>query len=110
MESMPLNTLQDPLPRRPSGRTLSVRRKKSERLERLFELQRPIALKLSKNSLGQVYEVLIEEVDHQGRATGRNSQNRRVEFQSRKRKPGDVTRVRITTARPSLLGGDEEVQ
>ena len=78
---------------------------KSERLERLFALQRPIALKLSQNSLGQVHEVLIEEVDHQGIALGRDSQNHRVEFESQNKKPGDLAMVKIMTARPSLLKG-----
>ena len=79
---------------------------KSERLERLFELQRPIALRLSQNSLGQVQEVLIEEVDNQ-RATGRNTKNRRVEFKSQGGKPGDLIKVKVTTARPSLFRGVE---
>lgn len=80
---------------------------KSERLERLFELQRPIALRLSQNSLGQIQEVLIEEVDNQGIATGRNTKNRRVEFETRKGKPGDLIMVKITTTRLSLFKGIE---
>ncbi len=78
---------------------------KSERLERLFALQRPIALKLSQRSLGQVQEVLIEDIDDQGMALGRNSQNRRVEFENQNKTPGDMATVRILTARPSLLKG-----
>jgi tRNA-2-methylthio-N6-dimethylallyladenosine synthase len=77
---------------------------KSERLERVFALQRPIALKLSQKTLGQVYEVLIEEVE-EGFAIGRNTQNRKVKFQAGDKKPGDLAMVRIEQARPSLLQG-----
>ncbi|NQZ19078.1 MAG: tRNA (N6-isopentenyl adenosine(37)-C2)-methylthiotransferase MiaB, partial [Bdellovibrionales bacterium] len=54
---------------------------KSERLERVFALQRPIALELSQKTIGQVYEVLVEE-NEEGFAIGRNTQNRKVKFQA----------------------------
>lgn len=78
---------------------------KSERLERLFALQRPIALRLSQNSLGRTQEVLIEEVNHQGVASGRNSENRLVEFENQNKRPGDLVMVQIAAARPSLFKG-----
>ena len=80
-------------------------KEKSQRLERLFSLQRPIALKLAQQCLGQTYEVLIEEVDHEGYALGRNSQNRKVKFQGKNTKPGELAMVKIQEARPSLLQG-----
>ena len=78
---------------------------KSERLERVFELQRPIAFELSQQTLGQVYEVLFEEVDEQGYALGRNTQNRKTKFQAGDKKAGDLVMVRVEKARPSLLQG-----
>ena len=80
---------------------------KSQRLEELFALQRPISLKLSQDSLGQTVQVLIEEVQS-GRAFGRNTQNRKVEFLAPNKKPGDLAFVKITRARPSLLQGNLE--
>ncbi len=79
---------------------------KSERLERLFALQRPIAFELSQKTLGHTYEVLIEEVTDEEKAVGRNSQNRKVEFKAPGKKPGDLALVKISKARPSLLQGE----
>ena len=79
---------------------------KSKRLERLFALQRPIALSASQKSLGQIQEVLIEEMDlEQGLCRGRNSENRSVEFESKNKKRGELARVQITQTRPSLYKG-----
>lgn len=78
---------------------------KSIRLERLFALQKPIALKLAQECIGHVYETLIEEIDANGLAMGRNTQNRKTEFQAGNHKPGDLVMVKITEARPSLLRG-----
>ena len=79
---------------------------KSKRLERLFALQRPISLKLSQKSLGQIQEILVEEVDfEQGLCRGRNSENRSVEFESQDKKMGELVLVRITQTRPSLYKG-----
>ncbi len=78
---------------------------KSERLERVFALQRPIALKLAQQNIGQTFEVLIEEFEADGAIIGRNSQNRKVKFYGQNKKPGDLVMVRIEQARPSLLQG-----
>lgn len=78
---------------------------KSERLERVFALQRPIALKLAQECIGKHYEVLIEEVDANGTTLGRNSQNRKIKFESENKKPGDLVMVKVEQARPSLLQG-----
>ena len=77
---------------------------KSERLERVFALQRPISLKLAQQTLGQVYEILIEEKEGDF-VIGRNSQNRKVKFLGGDKKPGDLAMVKIEQARPSLLQG-----
>jgi tRNA-2-methylthio-N6-dimethylallyladenosine synthase len=78
---------------------------KSERLERVFALQRPVALELSQKCIGQTYEVLIEEVHEGGETFGRNTQNRKIKFQSMDKKPGDLVLVKVEQARPSLLQG-----
>jgi tRNA-2-methylthio-N6-dimethylallyladenosine synthase len=79
---------------------------KSERLERLFALQRPIALELAQECIGSTYEVLVEEVTEDGFAIGRNSQNRKVQCHSPQTAPGDIMHVKVTQARPSLLQGE----
>ncbi len=78
---------------------------KSERLERVFALQRPLSLKLAKQTIGQTYEVLVEEIEDDGMVLGRNTQNRKVKFAAKNTKPGDLVMVKIDEARPSLLQG-----
>jgi tRNA-2-methylthio-N6-dimethylallyladenosine synthase len=78
---------------------------KSERLERVFALQRPIALKLAQECIGQTYEVLVEEITEDRMAFGRNTQNRKVKFDAGSVKPGDFAHVTVDKARPSLLTG-----
>ncbi|MEM7645814.1 MAG: MiaB/RimO family radical SAM methylthiotransferase, partial [Pseudomonadota bacterium] len=77
---------------------------KSERLERVFALQRPIALELAQKCIGEVYEVLIEELEEDF-AIGRNTQNRKIKFLNHGKKPGDLVAVHVEQARPSLLQG-----
>lgn len=77
---------------------------KSERLERLFALQRPISMELAEECAGQTYEVLIEEIND-GKAFGRTTQNRPTKFKTTTHKVGDVVRVRVEKARPMLLEG-----
>ena len=79
---------------------------KSERLERVFALERPIALKLAQTCIGESYEVLVEEVEDGGICFGRNTQNRKIKFQSPGAKPGDLAWVKVLEARPSLLTGE----
>lgn len=76
---------------------------KSARLERLFALQRPISLKKAQECLDQVYEVLVEEVNEQGYARGRVSNNRPVQFLKADAVKGQCYTVRVTKARPSLM-------
>lgn len=79
-------------------------KEKSERLDRLFELQKPITLSNAKESEGLVHDVLIEEVN-EGRAFGRTTHNRPVKFDVESHNVGDVVAVKISKARPSLLEG-----
>lgn len=76
---------------------------KSERLERLFALQRPISLKKSQECLDQVCDVLVEELKDGNRARGRTTSNRPVVFEKPGAALGDVYRVRVVKTRPSLM-------
>ena len=78
---------------------------KSERLDRVFALQKPITLKLTQECLGQTYEALIEEVEEGGVTIGRTTQNRKIKFMSDNKKSGDLVMVRVEEARTSLLQG-----
>lgn len=76
---------------------------KSERLERLFALQRPISLKKSQECMDQVYDVLVEEFKDDNRVRGRTSSNRPVIFEKIGAEQGQVYKVRVTKTRPSLM-------
>lgn len=76
---------------------------KSERLERLFALQRPISLKKASECLDQTYEVLVEEINEMGMARGRISNNRPVHFHKVDAVKGHVYTIKVTKARPSLM-------
>lgn len=78
---------------------------KSERLERLFALQRPISAELAQESLGKTYEVLVEEVND-GFVFGRTSNNRPARFAAGDLKPGDLAFFKVAKARPSMLEGE----
>ncbi len=78
---------------------------KSERLERLFALQRPISAELAQESIGKTYEVLVEEVND-GMIFGRTSNNRPARFVAGELKPGDLATFKVQKARPSMLEGE----
>lgn len=80
-------------------------KEKSERLERLFALQRPISAELAQESIGKTYEVLIEE-NNDGVTFGRTSNNRPARMVDRDLKPGDLAFIKVTKARPSMLEGE----
>jgi len=83
---------------------------KSERLERLFALQRPISAERAQECRDQVYEVLVEEINDEGDkgllAFGRTSHNRPVKFAAGDTKIGSLVTVKVKNARPSLLEGE----
>ena len=79
---------------------------KSERLERVFQVQREITSELSQKYLGKISEVLVEEVNADGLAFGRNSQNRKIQFAGEGVKPGELCQVRVGHARTSMLQGE----
>jgi tRNA-2-methylthio-N6-dimethylallyladenosine synthase len=76
---------------------------KSERLERLFALQRPITLKRAQECMDKVVDVLVEEIKENGTARGRTTSNRPVEFKKEGVVPGNTYSVRVTKTRPTMM-------
>jgi len=76
---------------------------KSERLERLFALQRPISLRKAHECMDQIHDVLVEEIKEGDKVRGRTSNNRPVVFEQPGAQPGEVYRVRVVKTRPSLM-------
>lgn len=76
---------------------------KSERLERLFQLQRPISLKKAQECQDQIYTVLVEEINEDGVARGRTSSNRPVQFSGDNVEKGRIYKVHVTKTRPSMM-------
>lgn len=80
---------------------------KSERLERLFQIQRGISAELALECDQKVYEVLVEEIHEGGSAFGRTSQNRPVKWQDNRAAKGQMAQVRIDKPRPLLMEGTQ---
>jgi len=79
---------------------------KSERLERVFEIQRQVTTELSEQSHAKTYDVLVEEMLDEGMALGRNSQNKKIQFPSDGQvNVGDLCRVQIEKARNATMHG-----
>jgi len=85
---------------------------KSERLEKLLNVQSAVTDKLLNNYIDKDAEVLIEGKSKKDEKiySGRNRQNRIVNFESdRALNPGDIVNVKITEAkRNSLFGVNKE--
>lgn len=81
---------------------------KSERLQRLQELQHEISSEINSEILGEVVEVLVEGQDKAISSTprGRIPQNTLVEIVGGGVKPGSLVSVRITNAAPYGLRGE----
>ena len=92
-EDTPAATMPDPVP-------VAVRR---ERLERLMDVQRGIAMDRNEERVGRTTTVLVEEVDEAGAAARAPWQGPEVDGTVRidgagELHPGDMPRVRITAA------------
>lgn len=77
---------------------------KSDRLQRLFDKHNKIARKLAERYIGEVVEVLVEEVNN-GRAYGRCATNKVVNFDATEELIGQTVMVRVNEAFPSTLRG-----
>ncbi|HVD02851.1 MAG TPA: MiaB/RimO family radical SAM methylthiotransferase [Candidatus Dormibacteraeota bacterium] len=78
---------------------------KSERLQRVLELQRGISLRRNQALVGQTVEVLVEGIGQEGRPFGRTRQNR-VVWVNGPAQPGTTLEVRVASATAwQLVGG-----
>jgi len=85
---------------------------KRERLERVFDLQRSIALEKNEALIGQTVQVLVDSVEDEGEAFGRTA-GQAPEIDGATRifgadgvRPGEFVRVRITEAYEDELVGE----
>lgn len=85
---------------------------KSDRLHRLFEKHKKIALSLVQKYVGEELEILVEEVDVKNeRAIGRSTQNKQVHFPVDIQKDwvGKKIEVQISEAFPQTLRGNSPI-
>ncbi len=80
---------------------------KSERLNRLFDMQEAMALPLVQKYVGRVMDILIETHDaDRGIVTGRSSQNKLVHLVGTPDLVGQVVPVKVNQAFPAMLRGE----
>lgn len=80
---------------------------KSERLERLFQLQNEIASELVRPYEGRVMEVLVDRAEDGGRLTGRTTGNKLVHLLGDASDVGRLIPVRIMKAFPNTFRGEK---
>lgn len=81
---------------------------KNERLNNLFDHQDKIGFQLAKAYEGRTLQVLVENINEQGKAVGRSTQNKLVYFMGSKELIGKTVPVKITQAFPSVFRGELE--
>lgn len=81
---------------------------KVRRLEELIALQNELSLASNQRCIGREYEVLVEGVSKRSREQlfGRTEQNKVVVFDRAHHRPGQLVRVRITSASSATLHGE----
>ncbi|HMJ13178.1 MAG TPA: MiaB/RimO family radical SAM methylthiotransferase [Polyangiaceae bacterium] len=79
---------------------------KAARLQRLFEVAEALRQMHLNGLVGGVEQVLVEECDADGNATGRSGRNEIVHFAANRELAGEVVSVRITRANKNSLGGE----
>ena len=79
---------------------------KKERITRLIELQNRITCELSATYVGNIYEVLVEDVTKAGLLCGRTESGRLVNFAGDKSLIGQFINVKISRAKAQALWGD----
>ncbi|MCH2535334.1 MAG: tRNA (N6-isopentenyl adenosine(37)-C2)-methylthiotransferase MiaB [Bdellovibrionales bacterium] len=78
---------------------------KSERLNKLFEKHEEVSFELVKRYQDKVEEVLVENV-RDGKAFGRNVQNKACQFLAPDSLVGEIVKVKIIQAMPHTLRGE----
>lgn len=79
---------------------------KNRRLNYLFEVQEKMAFELVKKYENQTLQVLVEQINEQGKAQGRSTQNKLVYFLGSESLVGKTVPVKITKAMPNVLRGE----
>ena len=81
---------------------------KSRRLTEIIDLQQVLSLRSNKESIGKIYEVLVENFSKRSDAdlAGRNTQNKMVVFPKKDFKAGDYVMVKITSCTAATLIGE----
>lgn len=79
---------------------------KNRRLNYLFEAHEKVAFELVKKYQGQTLNVLVEQINAQGNAQGRSTQNKLVYFVGSESLVGKTVQVKIIQASPNVLRGE----
>jgi tRNA-2-methylthio-N6-dimethylallyladenosine synthase len=79
---------------------------KNERLNRLFDVHEKMAFELVKKYEGQTLDVLVENVNGNGKVFGRSTQNKSVHFLGSESLIGKTVPVKITQAFPNNMRGE----
>ncbi|MFZ3229282.1 MAG: tRNA (N6-isopentenyl adenosine(37)-C2)-methylthiotransferase MiaB [Pseudobdellovibrio sp.] len=79
---------------------------KNERLNRLFDVHEKMAFELVKKYEGQTLNVLVENVNENGKVFGRSTQNKSVHFLGSENLIGQTVPVKITQAFPNNMRGE----
>jgi len=80
---------------------------KEDRLDKVFEVQKPITLERNNRHKGTVQEILVEGKSKRGgKLTGRTRGNKIVNVAGPDSLVGSLAKVRITSAGPNSLGGE----
>ena len=80
---------------------------KRRRIGELIKLQNSVTKELSEDYVGNVYEVLAEDVSpkHEGMLCGRTESGRLATFPASAERIGEFLKVRVTEARSASLFG-----
>jgi len=79
---------------------------KNERLNRLFDAHEKMAFELVKKYEGRTLDVLVENVQANGKVFGRSTQNKSVHFLGTESLVGKTVPVKITQAFPNNMRGE----
>lgn len=79
---------------------------KNRRLNALFDSHEKQAFEIAKKYDGQILNVLVEQINEQGKAQGRSTQNKLVYFLGSESLVGKTVPVKVTFASPNVLRGE----
>lgn len=79
---------------------------KNRRLNELFDAQEKLSFEMVKKYENQVLNVLVEQINEQGKAQGRSTQNKLVYFLGSESLIGKTVPIKITKATPNVFRGE----